>query len=128
MKLSTTGEIVTEEWEKTGSLRKNVELDEYIIMPNHLHGIIVLHKIVGTLRRGVHKSDRLIADSLGSIIGQFKGACTRRIRANGKMDFAWQPRYFDHIIRNEIDLHRIRKYIHENPSKWTLDTYYYVEK
>jgi REP element-mobilizing transposase RayT len=46
--LSSIGNIVAEEWEKTGSLRKNVDLDEYIVMPNHLHGIIILQNVVGT--------------------------------------------------------------------------------
>jgi REP element-mobilizing transposase RayT len=128
VQLSSVGKVIAQEWEKTGDLRSNVMLDEYIIMPNHLHGIIFLQESVGTPRRGVHKTGTLKSDSLGSIIGQFKSACTRRIRASANKDFAWQASFFDHIIRSDIDLQRIRKYISENPAKWTLDKYYYVEK
>ncbi len=126
--LSSIGKIVAEEWEKTGTLRKNVKLDEYTIMPNHLHGIIILQESVGTPRRGVHKNSTLRSDSLGSIVGQFKSACTRRIRSTFNKEFAWQSRYYDHIIRDENDLFRIIKYVRENPSKWALDKYYLEEK
>ena len=80
-----------------------------------------------TPRRGVHEPSRLKSRSLGSIIGQFKSVCTRRIRSSGCKTFAWQTRYYDHIIRDEIGMHRIRKYILENPTKWSLDEYYREE-
>lgn len=125
MCLTPTGEIVKEEWERSVSLRKSVDLDEYVIMPNHFHGIIILKQAVGT---GVQRSEETKSLSLGTIIGQFKSACTRRIRANLDKDFAWQSRFYDHVIRDEIDLQRIRQYIRENPLKWELDKYYYGEE
>jgi REP element-mobilizing transposase RayT len=64
------------------------------------------------------------SDSLGTIIGQFKSACTRRIRADHANDFAWQSRFYDHIVRDDMDLHRIRDYIRDNPMKWEMDKYY----
>ena len=125
--LSPLGEIIVQEWEKTALLRESVELDEYVVMPNHLHGIIILKQVVETPRWGVLKWGNSKSDTLGTIIGQFKSACTRRIRANYDMDFAWQSRFYDHVIRDEIDLQRIRKYIHDNPVKWEMDKYYYRE-
>nr|MBC7245035.1 transposase [Chloroflexota bacterium] len=64
---------------------------------------------------------RLPPNSLGSIIGQFKSVCTKRIWAMGWHDFAWQARFYDHIIRHEVSLQRIRQYIVENPSQWEQD-------
>lgn len=122
--LSPMGEIVKEEWEKTASLRAAVDIDEYVIMPNHIHDIIVLKSVVGTPRCGVHNAKGTKSDSLGTIIGQFKSACTRRIRVVCDQQFAWQSRFYGHIIRDDTDLHRIRNYIRENPIKWELDRYY----
>lgn len=127
MHFSPIGQIVDQEWVKTGSLRESVELNEYVIMPNHVHGIIFLKSFVGTPRWGVQMSKNKGTDSLGLIIGQFKSACTRRIRAEFRSDFAWQARYYDHVIRDQIDLQRIREYIRDNPLKWALDEYYSAE-
>lgn len=124
MNLSPIGEIIDQEWEKTAILREAVELDEYAIMPNHLHGIIMIKPLVETPQRGVSVSEDMKAVTLGTIISQFKSACTRRIQAVCKSNFAWQSRFYDHIIRDDIDLRRIRKYIQENPRKWELDKYY----
>ena len=123
MHLSALGKIVAQEWVKTAVLRESVELDEYVVMPNHLHGIIIL-KPVETPRRGVIKSGEIKVNTIGTIIGQFKAACTRRIRAGHTRDFTWQSRFYDHVIRDETDLQRIRKYIRDNPKKWALDKYY----
>ncbi len=107
--LSHIGRIVTEEWKKTPLVRPNIELGAWQIMPNHLHGILAIkdtetahRKVSETPRRGVSTAirPRLKAGSLGSIIGQFKSACTKRILAAGFCDFAWQTRFYDHIIRN----------------------------
>jgi putative transposase len=116
--------IVAEEWVRTDMLRPNVSLDEWVIMPNHLHGIIIIED-VETPRRGVcTETSYWKANSLGSIINQFKGACTKRIRKAENPDFAWQSRYFDHVIRNKESLRKIRRYIQENPMKRALDRYY----
>jgi putative transposase len=132
MLLSDIGKVLEEEWSKTNDIRLNVDLDYYAIMPNHFHGIIII-KDVETSRRDVSNVKEtgqrpvftnLKPDSLSSIIGQFKSVCTKRIREIGKKSFAWQPRFYDHIIRNETDLLRIRNYIQNNPLKWELDEYY----
>ncbi len=124
MHLSIVGHIVAEEWIKTKQVRSGVKLDQWVIMPNHLHGIVVLEgskplRIVETPRRGVSTGWK--ANSLGAIIEQFKSSCTKRIWAAGRQDFSWHPRFYDHIIRDERSLHDIREYIINNPLKWELD-------
>jgi len=101
-------------------------LDQFVVMPNHLHGIIVIEESpavsrASTPRRRASTRPRLHRNSLGSIIGQFKSVATKRIWAAGYRDFAWQPRFHDHIIRSEPSLNSIRRYIRDNPAKWALD-------
>lgn len=128
--LSDSGKIVSEEWIKTGEMRKNVKLDEWIVMPNHIHGIIELknnnfleplhHE---TPQRGVSTAiaKNWKPNSLGSIINQFKSACTKRIWRSGFIDFKWQSRFYDRIIRDENALGKIREYIQRNPTFWNED-------
>jgi hypothetical protein len=65
-----------------------------------------------------------LAGSIGAIVGQVKSVCTKRIWAAGYADFAWQPRFHDHVIRDHESLDRIRQYIANNPAKWEEDRYY----
>ena len=120
--LTPAGQIVEEEWWRTVTVRPNVSLDEFVIMPNHLHGILVLngdHK--KTSHRDVSTKSRLKPYSLGAIIGQFKSVCTKRIRGCGFSRFGWQKNFYEHIIRDEASLGNIRQYIVDNPAKWELD-------
>ena len=126
--LSRYGKIVEGEWVKTKELRKNVDLDYYMIMPNHIHGIIIIEsrdkaRLVPTDER---KYGKPVPNSLSSIIGSFKSAATKKINEIRKEqgEKVWQSRFYDHIIRNDNDLHRIRTYIQNNPLKWELDEYY----
>jgi len=132
MILNDLGKIVENTWKGMPEHYPAVELDYYVIMPNHFHGVLII-KDVETSRRDVSiemktgnrpVSTNLNPDSLGSIIGQFKSICTKRIRKLGFENFQWQKGYYDHIIRNEKDLHRIRTYIQNNPLKWEIDEYY----
>ena len=132
MILNDCGEIVKEEWLKTKEIREKVDLDYFVIMPNHLHGIVIIEgpEVVEThrdasqiqteRRRITDPSLRIVRNNLAHIIKGFKGSCTKSIRKSGHTTFKWQPRFYDHIIRNEKDLYRIRKYIDENPLKWQL--------
>lgn len=127
MKLSKIGEIVAEEWIKTGQLRKYILLDEWVVMPNHFHGIVVIENdnVVGNVetRRGVslQRFGRSISKSLPMIINHFKSAVKRWCNKNDYDHFQWQPNYYEHIIRNENELNCIREYIINNPLKWSLD-------
>ena len=132
MLLNDLGKIIEEEWLKTKEIRTNVDLDYYVIMPNHFHGILLIKDVetsrwdVSQIKETDHRlvSTYLKPDSLSAIVGQFKSVCTKRIRKLGYENFKWQPRFYDHIIRNETDLRRIRTYIKNNPLKWELDEYY----
>jgi REP element-mobilizing transposase RayT len=132
MILNNSGEIVEEEWLKTKKIRTYVDIDYYVIMPNHFHGIIIIEQSndnVGATRRvALNNEERaiqriaptkqtLISNSLGSIIGQFKSRVTKKLRTisdDTKLKI-WQRNYYEHIIRNELDLHNIRQYIEDNP-------------
>lgn len=124
MELNDIGKIVNEEWLKTPSIRPELELDDYVIMPNHLHGIVIINDTkrvpVGTHgRASLHRAPR----SLGSFVAGFKSSATKRIntvRATARAPM-WQERFHDHIIRNDADLARIRTYIANNPLRWVLD-------
>ena len=111
---SDLGQIVAEEWVETARRRAFLELDAWIIMPNHFHGILFVHP----------PSPHEPTESLGGIIGHFKGACTRRICALGRHDFAWQPRFYDQIIPDLETLLRFRRYIQENPRRWPKDRHH----
>lgn len=126
MNLSANGKIVVEEWLKTGSLRTYVILDQFIVMPNHFHGILLIDgEKGGTARRAptVQQFGGPVSSSLPTIIRAFKSAVTNRIdtlRAspNNKI---WQRNYYEHVIRNEKSLNRIREYILNNPQTWESD-------
>jgi len=130
MRLSLLGKVVFDEWFRTATVRPNVCLreDEFVVMPNHVHGIIWILETTKSAIRGV-ASPRIArpagprSGSLGAIVGQFKRAVTSRIRTTlgGATDFAWQRNYWEHIVRDERSLSRIRQYIAENPLRWELD-------
>ena len=140
MQLSSAGQIVAEEWMKTESVRANVKMDAWVVMPNHVHGIVqITHRIelppaetshdVETLRRNVSTNrnvsteapSRLQANSLGAILGQIKMQCTKQIRAVGVTDFGWQERFWDEVMWDERGLTRVREYIENNPANWLND-------
>lgn len=144
MKLNVLGQIVRNEWIKTGKIRNQVELDEWIIMPNHFHGIILLKGETTAGRdveRNVSTSEFMShispnKGSLSTIIRSFKSACTKQIRKHHNPNLAWQSRFYDHIIRNETALKIIRIYIKQNPhnrgsdrNNQTVDTgrFYLIE-
>ena len=137
MRLNAIGRIVSEEWRRTADLRNNVEMDRYVIMPNHPHGIVLLlgeEAVESPVRAAAdspeRKGDYLLAGSLGSIIGRFKGRVTRRVRdmPHCQQLQVWQRNYHDHIIRNDKSLRDIQDYIAVNPSRWTEDRYYAVDR
>jgi len=125
MRLNKYGKIVKDEWLRTREIRSNVMLDEYIVMPDHFHGIILIidDVFVGATRRVAPtvKSTTLKSNTLGSIIGQIKSIITKNIHKMGLKHFHWQRNYYEHVIRNEDKLNKIRQYIQNNPLSWHLD-------
>jgi len=132
MVLNELGKIVYDEWIKTAEIRNEIELDEFIVMPNHIHGIIF---IVDDGHICDRRGDRRVAPtnthakpgskpkSIGSIMTGFKSAVTKRLNEYRKTPGApiWQRNYWEHIIRDEHDLNCIREYIMNNPLQWELD-------
>ena len=108
--LHELGIIADRCWNEIPQHFKNVELDYYVIMPNHIHGIIIINPCAET--------GYIPSLPLGEIIGKFKAAVTRWANSNSDKSFSWQPRFYDRIIGNERELSNIRKYIKDNPIKW----------
>ena len=142
MRLSKIGETAQKFWQEIVIHFPDVKLDEFIIMPNHIHGIIIIeNNIVGnnnycsddgnknfcSLRRVAWQTKW--ARSLSSVIRGFKIGVKKWCGENNHVlnknfcsaQFAWQKSFYDHIIRNEKSLNKIRQYIINNPLRWELD-------
>ena len=95
-------------------------------MPNHLHAIILIQNpdIDSVETHGNASQKAGIIQNLSNIIRGFKSSVTRECRKSGFNNFAWQGRFYEHVIRNEKSLNKIREYIDNNPIKWELDEYF----
>lgn len=126
MELSTIGEIAQNCWIEIPKHFDNVSLDTFVIMPNHLHGIVVIENngigIVGACHgMPLQQFAKPKSRSLSMIINHFKSAAKRWCNKNNFEHFQWQRNYYEHVIRNEIELNTIREYIINNPVKWEFD-------
>jgi putative transposase len=149
MHLSEIGNVVEEEWLRSPKIRREIELDEWVIMPNHLHGIIIIlpEPVVGgvgthgraSLRRAPLNIGRASLRtgpgdegctplrrkprSVSSFVAGFKSVTTKRINIlrNSPSAPVWQRNYYEHVIRSDADLGRIRVYISDNPARWDSD-------
>jgi REP element-mobilizing transposase RayT len=147
MGLSPAGCIAAEYWARIADLQDRVILDAYVVMPNHIHGLLGLVDIikdnpnddVETLQCNVSTSggeeQSMNVDSLSkrmssispkkgsvsAIIRSYKSAVTRTIRRSGCPDFAWQPRFYDRVVRNDREFDAVRAYIQANPVRWSDD-------
>jgi putative transposase len=130
VQLSILGEIALAEWLRTPTIRPEVTLDEFVIMPDHLHGIIVIcEERNGVSFVGANSDSprrftpfRSPSRTVGAIIRGFKGASTKRINQQRGTPGVrlWQRNYYEHIVRNERDHRRIQQYILENPMRFNL--------
>jgi REP element-mobilizing transposase RayT len=135
MRLNDAGRVVQAIWDALPGHFPFVELDEFVVMPNHVHGVVW---IADAERRGVacnaptnrrNASVSRMAEispksgSLAAIIRSFKSAATKRINEWRDAPGApvWQRNYYEHIIRDEESLDRIRQYIIDNPAQWAMD-------
>ncbi len=145
MNLNGYGEIVKEEWFKTKSLRDNIELidEEFVVMPNHIHGIIWLiddgvcrgtarcaptdMRCAPTDMRCAPTPDeqfgKMIPKSIPTIVRAYKSAVTKQINLLRQTpgEPVWQRNYYEHIIRSEKDYDNIANYIYDNPLCWEKD-------
>lgn len=124
MILNEFGKIARDEWLKTPTLRPNTALHEFVIMPNHIHGIIQIRRgeCNSPLIRGECNSPlRSPSQTVGAIVRGYKSAVTKQLRVLGLTEKLWQRNYWEHIIRNENEYKRIGQYIINNPQKWEND-------
>ncbi len=135
MQLYPMGELVLHSWEVLPEHFPNAELDAFVIMPNHVHAVVVLfdsgNKLADDAVGATHASPLPAqfvksgppSGSLGAVIGSFKSAAAKAINefraAPGSV--VWQRGYYDHIIRSDKSLTAIREYILYNPARWASD-------
>ncbi|UBF23688.1 transposase [Kovacikia minuta CCNUW1] len=137
MQLNDDGRMVSDEWIRSRNIRQEIDFDAWVIMPNHIHGIVVIyppnlsqHSVgahgraplqnVAPQRFGIaYRKPR----SLSSFIAGFKSAATKQINMmrNAPGTPVWQRNYYEHIVRNEESLQHLRQYIHNNPLSWQED-------
>ena len=115
-------QIVETFWRRIPQHVPQVKLDVFIVMPNHFHGILWL--LASKDDDVVSPQSRLVAGSLGAIVGNFKSITTRRINQVRKTpgQLVWQRNYYEHVIRHNKELNAIRQYILDNPANWAEDT------
>ena len=120
MRLNDTGQLIVNAWEWLAMRHSYVELDSYIVMPNHLHGIIV---VTADTCRGDSRIAPTKRKPLGRLVGAFKTVTTKRINlARGTPGQPlWQRNYYEHVIRNDEEWNRVREYIAGNPTQWEID-------
>jgi REP element-mobilizing transposase RayT len=120
--LTKYGEIVEKGWIEISIHFPNVETGTFIVMPNHVHGIILIRgKVISPNYQG---NDILCKPSLGQIIAYFKYQSTKEMNAmehTGTITKFWQRNYYEHIIRNDKELRQKTDYILDNPSRWDRD-------
>ena len=134
MRLNDAGHIIDESWQRISTHFSDVDIDQYIIMPNHFHGIV---SIVGAgsprpdLSRNVNKTPEIQGGetpplrvvTLGQIVGYFKYQSTKHINQSRNTPGipVWQRNYYERIIRDELELNAFRQYIAGNPVRWEED-------
>lgn len=135
MRLNDAGRMAAKCWQDIPLHFPHAALDEWTIMPNHVHGIIVIIDTTVGARHAVpvrrnacrvpttERFGKPVSGSFPTVVRSFKSAVTRHINIlrNTPGNRLWQPNYWEHIIRNETELHRIREYIQNNPARWQED-------
>jgi putative transposase len=117
--LTKVGKIIEKNWRDIAIKNNYITVDDFVIMPNHIHGILIADRKNGAPARG--------APTLGKIIGSFKSKCVVEYmkycleKNDEEIWKIWQRNYYDHIIRDEKELNQVRQYILENPVKWLED-------
>lgn len=123
MQLKNFGQIVSGEWLRTPQLRPNIVLDVFIVMPNHLHAILIIEGRGVLPYAPAPTNFRSPSQTVGAIVRGFKSAVTKQVNEmrNTPGLEVWQRNYYEHIIRNENERNLIRQYIVYNPQKWEFD-------
>lgn len=133
VKLNRLGEIASEELAKTATIRTNVRIAQSIVMPNHVHAIMVIASETEWTQRAASLHEKfgpgrefggLQPGSLHAIVRAYKSAVTKSVHGIARIGRIWQPRFYEHVIRNEAELRRTREYILKNPVQWELEREY----
>jgi putative transposase len=136
MRLNDLGRTVQTILIELPSHYQGVALDSFVVMPNHVHGIIVLNPVEARFiapndvvrckgeDQGAHQGAMNLAPTVGEIVRGFKARCTHVINKNRQTPGApvWQRNYYEHVIRNEADYTRIAEYVADNPRRWAEDS------
>ena len=125
---SIAGEIVRTAWNSLPERYPSISTDAFVVMPNHIHGVIIISSpddmnVGAQFIASDSKNEGVTnhAPTLGERVRAFKAVSTRLIHQAGLDAFGWQRNYYEHIVREDAELGRIRKYILENPLRWALD-------
>jgi putative transposase len=123
MQLSEWGEIARAYWLEIPQHFPDIQLDEFVVMPNHIHGIVVKQSAQHTPQRE-ERFGKPVPGSLPSIIRSFKSAVTKCINANRDQPgrSIWQRNYYERVMRSHKEMETLRRYISENPQRWDLDS------
>ncbi len=133
IRLNEYGEIVRDEWFCSVHIRNEIELfeNEFIVMPNHIHGVVWIVDNVGAtgrspLQQQLEQPHGPLKKSLSSFVAGFKSTVTKQINQIRQTPGipVWQRNYYEHIIRNDNELNKIREYIINNPLTWETDENY----
>lgn len=134
MRLNQYGKIVAEEWLRSAAVREEIECGEFVVMPNHFHGIVhIVRSDFNTENQGYfhtesraycHTPLRSPSRNLGAMVRGFKSAVSNRINEirHAVGVSVWQRNYYEHVIRDDADYNRIVEYILENPQRWMEDS------
>ena len=136
MRPNEAGRMACRIWESLPLRFPAIEMDSFVVMPNHLHGIVLIHQepvgapLVGARRSatGESRATTRVAPTLGDVIGAYKSLTTveyvRGVRTMNWPPFhkrLWQRNYYERVVRDEESLESIRQYILDNPARWSLD-------
>ena len=122
VELSALSEIVDQEWRRTAQVRLSVTLGSYVVMPNHLHGILWLSQ--ATEEPPIHATNAFqkpVSGSLSTIVGLFKSQVTKRASRELGPTRVWQRGFHERVIRSDLELRRIDEYVLANPRLWAED-------
>ncbi|HOX40039.1 MAG TPA: transposase [Candidatus Brocadiia bacterium] len=120
IQMNATGRMIWETWDNLPRHYPHMEPDAFMVMPNHVHAIILLTDAVGA---GLKPAPTAIRYSLSEIVRGFKTFSARQInQSRGTLGVpVWQRGYYEHVIRNEHEWSRVRDYIETNPARWAED-------
>jgi len=126
MQLSQAGLIICSVWDDLPRFYDGIELDAFVVMPNHVHGVVVIHQPVETIHDSPSHAVPVVQRRrmlLAKLIGRFKMVSAKQINTlrGSSGQPLWQRNYYEHVIRDDGSLNRIRQYISDNPAQWEFD-------